>query len=63
MCEFHIQGICTHNATDVHHAEGRTGDNYLDVSKWKAGCRPCHSWVDTHPKEAIELGFSIKRIT
>ena len=25
LCEFHIAGICTHVATEVHHKEGRTG--------------------------------------
>lgn len=63
LCEFHIPGICTTTATDVHHMQGRTGENYLDISKWKAGCRSCHMWVEEHPKEAQELGFSIKRIT
>lgn len=63
MCEFHITGICTHVATEVHHKEGRTGENYLDKTKWLAGCHQCHQWATDHPKEAIELGFSLKRIS
>jgi len=62
LCEFHIAGICTHVATEVHHKEGRTGENYLDKTKWLAGCHQCHQWATDHPKEAIELGFSLKRI-
>lgn len=62
MCEFHIVGICTNVATEVHHKEGRTGENYLDKTKWLAGCHQCHQWATDHPKEAIELGFSLKRI-
>lgn len=63
MCQFHISGICTQVATEVHHKEGRTGKNYLDITKWLAGCHSCHQWATDHPKEAIELGFSLKRIT
>lgn len=63
MCEMHVPGICTHKATEVHHKEGRTGENYLDDTKWMAGCHNCHDWATENPKEAIELGFSLKRIT
>ena len=62
LCEMRIPNICTNVATDIHHMEGRTGDNYLDDSKWKAGCRQCHNWVEDHPKEAKELGLSLRRI-
>lgn len=62
MCEFHIVGICTQVATEVHHKEGRTGENYLDKTKWLAGCHECHQWATDHPEEAIQLGFSLKRI-
>lgn len=34
----------------------------LDKSKWLAVCRACHQWIETHPQEAVERGFSIKRI-
>lgn len=62
MCEAHIVGICTKLAEEVHHKEGRTGENYLDVSKWLAACHQCHVWITDHPEEAIQLGFSLKRI-
>lgn len=62
MCEAHIVGICTKVAEEVHHKEGRTGENYLDVSKWLAACHCCHVWITDHPEEAIQLGFSLKRI-
>lgn len=60
VCEMHLP-FCTIQSTDVHHMEGRIGELLLDVTKWKAACRACHNWVETHPKEAIELGFSLKR--
>lgn len=62
LCQFHIPGICTKKSTEVHHMEGRTGDNYLDKTKWKAGCHECHDWATNNPEEAIQLGFSLKRI-
>lgn len=58
MCEAHLSNVCTQKATDVHHKAGRTGDNYLDESTWLAACRSCHMWIETHPKEAREMGLS-----
>jgi hypothetical protein len=54
--------MCTHEATTVHHMEGRIGDLLNDESKWLAVCLPCHEWVETHPKEAKELNLSKNRI-
>lgn len=62
MCEACIPGICTHNSTDVHHKKGRIGELLLNILYWLSVCRACHDWIETHPKEAVELGFSIKRI-
>jgi len=62
MCQAHLPGICTKYSTDVHHKQGRTGDDLLDESKWLAACRVCHEWIENHPEEAQEKGFSIKRI-
>ena len=60
MCEASLPG-CTKASTDVHHKKGR-GDNHLVVSTWMSVCRQCHTWIEEHPKESIELGHSIKRI-
>lgn len=62
VCQAHITGICTHHSTDVHHKAGRTGELYLDNEFWMAVCRPCHMWIETHPKEAREKGFSVSKI-
>ncbi len=51
---------CTIHSTDVHHKKGR-GKYHLDVTTWLSTCRQCHIWIEEHPKEAIELGLSIKR--
>jgi hypothetical protein len=53
---------CTGFSTDVHHKAGRVGDNYLKMSTWMAVCRSCHSYIETHPDEAKELGFSQSRL-
>lgn len=60
MCQAHLTG-CTGIATDVHHKQGRIGKLLLDILKWLSVCRSCHNWIETHPKEAQELGFSLKR--
>ena len=61
MCEAHLPGICKEYSTDVHHKEGRVGELLLDETKWLSVCRPCHDWIETHPAEAQERGFSLKR--
>ena len=53
---------CMGKATDVHHKAGRVGDNYLNMNTWLAVCRTCHSWIETNPQEAKELGFSESRL-
>jgi hypothetical protein len=60
MCEAALH-CCNGGATDVHHKKGR-GQYYLAVSTWLSVCRPCHNYIEEHPEEAIELGFSEKRI-
>jgi hypothetical protein len=52
---------CSLQATDVHHKKGR-GEYYLDKSTWLAVCRSCHSWIELHPIEAKQLGFSNNRL-
>jgi len=60
-CQGKLLG-CTTKATDVHHTAGRVGDNYLNISKWKALCRSCHRWVEENPDAAKELGLSESRL-
>ncbi len=47
-------------ATYVHHMKCR-GVNHLVVKTWLSVCRSCHTYIEEHPEEAIELGFSQKR--
>lgn len=61
MCEAHLPGICTKYSTDIHHKAGRIGELLLDETKWLSVCRACHEFIETHPAEAQEKGFSLKK--
>ena len=37
------------------------GKYLLDTSTWLSVCRNCHNWIETHPEDAKELGFSISK--
>jgi len=63
ICQAQLQNICTTQATDVHHKAGRIGSNYLDTTTWLSVCRMCHTWIEEHPKESRELGYSKSKIT
>ncbi|RYD56988.1 MAG: HNH endonuclease [Sphingobacteriales bacterium] len=54
---------CTGTATQVHHKKGRIGKDYLDVTTWLPVCPTCHDHITEHSKEAIEEGYSERRIT
>lgn len=62
VCEAKLPG-CTWSSTEVHHSQGRTGSNYLDVSTWKALCHNCHEQVERKPLMAKELGLSYSRLS
>ena len=61
-CQASLPKICTRQVTDVHHMKGRIGNLLTDPTYFLAVCRPCHNWIEEHPKEAKELGYSISRI-
>ena len=61
LCQAKLS-CCTGQSTDVHHKEGRVGDNYLNMSTWLAVCRQCHTLIENNPEEAKELGFSSSRL-
>lgn len=49
---------CGKKATDIHHGKGRAGKMLNIMYYWRAVCRPCHTWIETHPIDAIEQGLS-----
>ena len=60
-CEAKLDG-CTIKATDLHHAKGKIGDLLTDQRYFKALCRNCHSYLEVHPSESKEKGFSLSRL-
>ena len=59
MCQAALH-CCSGGSTDVHHKKGR-GEYHLVVSSWLSVCRLCHTYIEEHPTEAIQLGLSEKR--
>lgn len=57
-----LSGVCQNASTDVHHKKGRIGSLFLDTEFWMPVCRECHQWIETHPVEAKEKGYSLNRI-
>lgn len=62
MCQAHLPGICSTTSTQVHHKAGRVGKLFLDITKWLAVCHHCHVWIEQHPVQAKELGYSLDRL-
>lgn len=60
MCEAALS-CCSGSSTDVHHKKGR-GKYHLVVETWLSVCRQCHMYIEEHREEAMELGFSEKRL-
>lgn len=63
MCQAHIQGICTNTSTECHHKKGRLGSDLTDETLFLALCHACHEYIERERTWAIEMGFSVKRIT
>jgi hypothetical protein len=60
-CQAKLPNQCTIHTTDVHHMKGRIGELLTNPQYFLAVCRACHTWIELHPKEAKELGFSISK--
>lgn len=61
MCQAKLHR-CTLKSSEVHHKKGR-GKYFLDESTWLSVCRNCHDYIENNPEDALELGFTITRIT
>ena len=64
--EFMIGKICpiypNLPVEDIHHKKGRDGDLLLDERYWLAVSRKGHIWIELHPIEAKEKGYSLSRL-
>lgn len=47
--------------SEPHHKRGKLGDLLYDVRYWLPVCRKCHTYIETHPEEAYEQGWSLSR--
>lgn len=61
-CKANVNDFCTKHTDHPHHKRGRTGDNLMDVATWFPVCASCHSYIEAHPKEAKEKGWSESRL-
>ena len=62
-CQAKLPGICTGQATDIHHLySGKNRSKYyLQVDTYKAVCRNCHNYIHDHLsiEDAIEMGLKL----
>lgn len=59
-CEIKAPG-CTKKAQGLHHVQKRTPANYLLRSNLKRACNSCNLYIELHPIEAIEKGWSVSK--
>lgn len=52
---------CGKDAECNHHKKGRENEMLLIVKFWLPTCLECHRWIELHPVEAKELGWSLSR--
>lgn len=60
-CAARIPG-CMIEATEVHHKKGKIEGLLVDTDNFLAVCRSCHNYIEGHPNEAKEMGFSKSRL-
>jgi hypothetical protein len=48
---------CFNETVDIHHMKGQAGELMCDEEWFKATCRPCHDWVETHKNKARAMGL------
>lgn len=60
-CEARLIG-CTQLACQIHHKKGRIGELLYNKKFFLAVCDHCHKWIEAHPEEAKEKGFSLNRL-
>lgn len=60
-CKAKVNEYCTEQTDDPHHRKGR-GKHLLSVETWLPVCRSCHDYIEAHPLEAKEKGWSESRL-
>lgn len=59
VCQF---PHCNSFDVTVHHAKGRKGKLLIDIRYFKSLCWIHHFYMEVHPAEAKEYGFSLNRL-
>lgn len=49
-------------ATEVHHQKGKIGALLTDTRYFLPVCRVAHDYIEKHPLEAKEKGYSLSRL-
>ena len=57
----HVRG-CFDRATEIHHMKGRIGDLLTNEEFFLPVCRAHHNYIESHPIEAKEHGYSLTRL-
>lgn len=60
-CKAKVNEHCTTKTQDVHHKKGRS-NHLFDVSTFLPVCRSCHTYIEHHPHEAKNRGWSESRL-
>ena len=60
-CQAKVNNECTKISTQIHHRAGRVGEKLTDEKNFLAVCHHCHVYIELHPIEAKEKGWSIER--
>ena len=60
-CEIAIMDVCTQLTNSLHHRRkpGRVWEPANLLAACGSGTTGCHGWVESHPKDAHELGLWI----
>ena len=53
---------CNCMSSEVHHMKGRIGDLLFDTRFFLPVCRAHHNYIENHPRESYEAGYSLKRL-
>lgn len=60
-CEAKVNEYCNNKSETIHHKRGR-GKYLLAPETWLPCCMSCHVYIEQHPKEAKEKGWSMSRL-
>lgn len=54
---------CGRRSTEVHHKKGKIGKLLCEVKFFMAVARFCHEKINNNPEWAMEMGYSLSRLS